>query len=95
MTAITYILVDEQKDKSKYVVCNERHGKHRMIAVGELCDPEELRAIQLQYEGSRVHIDCAFMGSRLECAANHYRWKLIKSKNGDYPFIEALVQFAS
>ena len=50
--------------------------------------------MQLKYQAV-VLIDCALMSTRLEHAARHYKWKVVKFKNGDYPFVEAMIQLAS
>lgn len=88
------ILVDEQMDASRYVVCSNLRGEHSFISSGVITNPEELRNIQLQFKADAVQIDCAFMGTELQRASESYNWKLVKFKNTDFPFIEAMVQLA-
>ena len=88
------ILVDEMKEVSSYVVCHESRGIHKILTSGRFSTSEELRKIQAQYENASVQIDCAFMGSEIQRAAEHYKWKLLKFKNGDFQFIEAMIQLA-
>ena len=92
--AKTTILVDERKDNSPFIVCHEERGQHSVLESGCISDPDELRSLQIKHDAD-VQIDCAFMGTRLEAAARHYKWRLLKFRNGDYPFIESLIQEAS
>lgn len=86
----TVILVDELVKDSKYIICQNCARGSAVLGKGIFNDPEDLRAIQLKHQ-AEVHIDCAFMGSRLQEAANFYKWKLIKFKSSDFCFIEFIM----
>lgn len=88
------ILVDELHSGSPYIICECQAGKHRVIKKGKISTSDELRAIQILYEKATVYIDCSYMNTDIHNAARHYGWTLVKFKNNDYPFIEAMVQLA-
>ncbi|NIB44846.1 hypothetical protein HBA55_35020 [Pseudomaricurvus alkylphenolicus] len=90
------ILVDELEDSSPFVVCHRSNkGAHSILEAGKISNPEELRAMQERYKGCKVQIDCAFMGTDMQYAAQHYHWKLVKFRKDDFPFIEAMTQLGS
>ena len=88
------ILVDETKGVSSYAVCHWSQGVHKILTSGRFSTSEELREIQVQYENALVQIDCSFVGSEIQRAAERYKWKLLKFYNGDFQFIEAMIQLA-
>lgn len=86
----TFILVDELAKDSKYIICQNSARGSAVLGKGVFNDPEDLRAIQRKHQ-AQVHIDCAFMGSTLQLAAEFYKWKLIKFKSVDFCFIEFIM----
>lgn len=83
--------MDNLEKVSLYIVHNEKDGKHFIVKSGGITTPEALRVLQVSLD-AKVQIDVLPGENRFTHAARHYGWKILKTKHGDFPFIEAMIQ---